>query len=277
MTSIIPKNTSLRKSYLSLFARFFSRVASVLAVLALTGCSLFMRDTPTPIPTLRARCSTAGPATTLVVFLPGRGGSMSDFERNGFLSILDEARVHVDTITVDAHLGYYMKRTIIERLWTDVLQPARQQGYRRVVLVGVSLGGVGALFTEREHPGAADALVLLSPYLGDKKKVFERIAAAGGPAAWAVGRDLYADNVEEQLWTFLGARSPSLPATWLLSGRSDSLAQGHRLLATLLPTARVATIDGAHDWPTWCALWRDVCFNSDLFRAEKNREALPSP
>jgi pimeloyl-ACP methyl ester carboxylesterase len=149
------------------------------------------------------------------------------------------------------------------------LLPARLRGYRRIVLVGVSLGGLGALLSEREYPGSVDALVLLGPYLGDDGRLFAGIAAAGGPAAWATGRDLHTGRVEEQLWTFLGTRSAALPPTWLLCGRGDSLGPGHRLLAGLLPAARVATIEGAHDWPTWNALWREVCFHSDLFRAEK--------
>lgn len=202
---------------------------------------------------------------------------MNDFEQNGFLATLKEAGIKADTIAVDSHLGYYIKRTVIDRVWADILKPARQQGYRRIVLVGVSLGGVGALFSEREHPGSADALVLLGPYLGDKEKVFEHIAAGGGPAAWATGRDLHADNVEEQIWTFLGAKSTTLPPTWLLYGKSDSLAQGHRLFAGMLPTARVASIDGAHDWPTWQTLWHNACFNSDLFLVEKVPTANHAP
>lgn len=249
---------------------WFVLAISLLALAALSGCTLFLPDTPTPIRTLETRISPNQRASTLIVFLHGRGGSMNDFEQNGFLKILQEAGIKADTISVNAHLGYYIKRTIIDRLWADILQPARQQGYQRIVLVGVSLGGVGTLFCEREHPGAADTLVLLGPYLGDNKKFFSRIAAAGGPAAWAAGRDLYADNVEEQLWTFLGAKSASLPPTWLLYGKSDSLAIGHNQLAALLPAAHVASIDGNHDWPTWRALWRDVCLHSELFRAEKS-------
>lgn len=258
--------------------RFLTATISlILASLTFTGCTLFLRDTPTPIPTQSTRISPTDRATTLVVFLPGRGGSMADFEKQGFLTILQEAGIKADTIAVDSHLGYYIKRTVIDRLWADVLQPARQQGYHRIVLVGVSLGGVGALFSEREHPGAADALVLLGPYLGDKQKVFEKITAAGGPAAWATGRDLYADNVEEQIWTFLGAKAASLPPTWLLFGKGDSLTPGHRLFASMLPAARVASIDGAHDWPTWQALWRDVCANTDLFLVEKVPAANHAP
>ena len=248
-------------------------IGFALAGLALTGCSsAFLRSTPVPIPTRATRASDAGPAATLVVFLPGRGGSMADFYREGFVAVMQEAGVRADTITVDAHLGYYFKRTVLERLQVDVLQPARGRGYRRIVLVGVSLGGLGALLNERDYAGSVDALVLLSPYLGKDVRLFDRIAAAGGPAAWAAGRDPLAGGVEEQIWTFLGTRSAQLPPTWLLCGARDSLGPGHRLFATLLPTTQVRTIGGAHDWPTWRALWRDLCFNTDFFRVEKTTQ-----
>jgi pimeloyl-ACP methyl ester carboxylesterase len=239
------------------------------ALLALTGCSLFLRATPAPIPTQASPASPAGRAPALVVFLPGRGDRLADFEREGMVATLREAGVQADTVVVDAHLGYYLKQTVVERLRTDVLLPARRQGYRRIVLVGVSLGGLGSVLTERDHPGSVDALVLLAPYLGEKKKFFERIAAAGGPAAWAKGRDPRAGFIEEQVWTFLGSKTSALPPTWLLSGTEDPYARGHRLFATLLPANRVTTIPGAHEWPVWRALWRDVCFHSEVFAAER--------
>jgi len=250
-------------------ARSIGRVWLISAVLTLAGCSVFLRDTPAPIPTQATQLSPVGPATTLVVFLPGRRGSMADFDRHGFTAALRDAGVSADTIAVDAHLGYYFNRTVIERLHTDVLVPARARGYRRIVLAGVSLGGLGALLGERDAPGLVDAIVLLAPYLGDQAALFEQIRAAGGPAAWAAGRNPTAGSVEEQLWTFLGNRSAALPPTWLLYGRGDSLAPGHQMLATLLPPARVKTVTGAHDWPTWLSLWREACQNSELFAAER--------
>lgn len=235
----------------------------------MTGCSLLIRDTPTPIPTVARPLSASGRTGTLIVWLPGRGDTMADFEREGIVATLREAGVAADAIVVDAHLGYYYKRTIVDRLRADVLVPARQQGYRRIVLVGVSLGGLGSLLNERDNPGAVDALVLLSPNLGDEDKLFDRIAAAGGPAVWAAGRDAKSGSVYEELWTFLGTNSAALPPTWLISGRGDSYGRGHRLFAGLLPAARVTTREGAHDWPTWRVLWREVCFHSEVFQAER--------
>ncbi len=260
-----------------LFRSWFTKPGLAFTLITLTGCSLFMGETPVPVPTLASPLSATGRTDTLVVFLRGRGGSIADFEKESMLPVLREAGVKADTIVVDAHLGYYFKKTAIIRLQADVLVPARRLGYRRIVLVGVSLGGLGALLCERDNPGSVDALVLLGPYLGEKDRFFDQIDKAGGPAAWAAGRDPQAGGIEEQIWTFLGTKSAALPPTWLLSGRADSYARGHRLFAGLLPATRVATLAGGHDWPVWRALWRDVCFNSDLFQAERagGRPAVP--
>ena len=39
-------------------------------------------------------------------------------------------------------------------------------------------------------------------------------------------------------------------------GRGDRFAEGQELLASAVPSAHRFVIDGAHDWPTWKALWR---------------------
>lgn len=264
-----PGAAGVRSGVNGTWLRRASAVGLALGGLALAGCSLFLRPTPTPIPTRAPLLESQAPAETLVVFLPGRGGSMTDFEREGFPAAMRDAGVRADIVTVDAHLGYYFNRTVLERLQADVIQPARKRGYRRIVLVGVSLGGLGALLNDRDHPGSVDAIVLLGPYLGKDRRLFERIVTAGGPATWAAEREPGAGGVEEQIWTFLGQKAAGLPPTWLLCGRSDSLGDGHRLLATLLPPSRVRTIAGAHDWATWRALWRQVCAEAELFGAEK--------
>lgn len=246
----------------------FGVLGGLISLLA-GGCNLFLRATPTPLPTQTTRMSDAAPRETLVVFLPGRGGSMNDFRDEGLLKIMTDAGVRADVVSVDAHLGYYYRRTVIDRLKADVVVPARAQGYRRIVLVGLSLGGLGALLTERDQPGSADALVLLAPYLGDKAALFAQIESAGGPAAWSKANPPRPGVIEEELWGYIGARHANLPPTWLLYGRQDSLAPGHRLFATLLPDDHVIAIDGDHDWKTWRSLWKTVCERSELFTAEK--------
>jgi hypothetical protein len=210
----------------------------------------------------------------LIVCLPGRGDSMADYDRAGIVTTLRDAGVKADAVIVDAHTGYYYNKTVVERLRADVLLPARQQGYRRIVVVGVSLGALGGLLSERDYPGSVDALVLLGPYLGEHDRLFDEIARAGGPDAWATGREPHADGVDEQLWTFLGTKAAALPPTWLLSGRDDKYGRGQRLFAGLLPPAKVTIIDGGHDWAAWRTLWREFCFHSDLFQSAREQSPV---
>ncbi|MBL9191947.1 MAG: hypothetical protein JNJ82_06290 [Opitutaceae bacterium] len=233
------------------------------------GCSFLPRATPKPIPTVGSLGAGAPAASTLVVFLPGRGDRMEDFERQGLSAELARAGVRADWISVDAHLGYYRERTVIDRLREDVIAPARARGYRRIVIVGLSLGGLGGLLYERDQPGQIDALVLIAPYLGQSRKHFAEITAAGGPAAWAASHTDATGSVETELWTFLGRSHGSLPPTWLAYGESDRLAEGHRLLGPLLARERVLSQPGGHDWKTWQALWRRLCHHSSLFTDEK--------
>lgn len=195
---------------------------------------------------------------------------MEDFERHGLSGELSRAGVHADWISVDAHLGYYRERSVVDRLREDVIAPARARGYRRIVVVGISLGGLGGLLYERDQPGQIDALVLIAPYLGQNKTLFAEIAAAGGPVPWAAAHADAKGEVETELWAFLGRRHGSLPPTWLAFGESDRLAVGHRLLGPLLPGERVLTEPGGHDWMTWQSLWRRLCHHSTLFAEERS-------
>jgi len=152
------------------------RVLSLLPLPLLLGCAA-MRPARTPIPRA-THVSDGGAHQTLMVLLPGIRDTRDDFERHGFIAAVRERDLPVDLVAVDAHFGYYTKRTLIERLLADVIVPAREDGYDRVILVGVSLGGLGALITAREAPDQVDGIVLIAPFLGEKKFISE-IEAAG--------------------------------------------------------------------------------------------------
>jgi pimeloyl-ACP methyl ester carboxylesterase len=65
----------------------------------------------------------------------------------------------------------------------DIIAPARKSGVKTVRVVGVSMGGLGALIHELEYPGAIDEIYLLSPFVGEEEVVAE-IGAAGGVRKW---------------------------------------------------------------------------------------------
>ena len=83
------------------------KIGWTLALAGMTGCSLLTRDTPTPIPTLARPLAATGRTSTLIVWLPGRGNTLADFDREGLGATLREAGVAADVIVIDAHLGYY--------------------------------------------------------------------------------------------------------------------------------------------------------------------------
>lgn len=199
----------------------------------------------------------AGPgAGDLLVFLPGRGDRAEDFQRRGFLDAARKAGLQADVLAVDAHLAYYLKRTIAERVWSDVVMPARVRGYRRLWFVGISLGGLGSLALAQDHPDAAAGILAIAPYLGEPALSAE-IETAGGLARWTPGADV---RDFRGLWGSLrgyATHDAGRPPLWLAYGTSDRYAYGHRLLASTLPADRVLVELGGHDWPTWTRLWSD--------------------
>ncbi|MBK8239761.1 MAG: alpha/beta hydrolase [Deltaproteobacteria bacterium] len=105
--------------------------------------------------------SPAAASRTLLVLLPGRGDLGEDYARHAFVARA-HAEAGVDVITVDAHFGYYADRTLRERLHEDVLAPARSR-YENIWLLGISMGGIGALLTAEKYPDDVDGLLLIAP------------------------------------------------------------------------------------------------------------------
>ncbi len=197
---------------------------------------------------------------TLFIFLPGRGTTGQDFERQGFLDTLIRLHPNADAVTVDLSLPYYLQRTATRHLHDDIIAPARARGYRRVWLVGCSIGGFGAITYVHEHPGEISGIVALAPYLG-KKDVVREIESAGGLDRWQPKQPLAADDFERQLWLAIRAErfdAPGRVPLVLGYGAGDRFAYGHHLLAAQLPPDHVFKVFGFHDWATWHRLWREI-------------------
>jgi pimeloyl-ACP methyl ester carboxylesterase len=268
-------------------ARALACVSALAGTGLWTGCYLLPRPAPAPIPVLRLEPQAAG-APCLVVFLPGRGDRPEHFERHGFDRLAREAGVRCELLAVDAHLGYYRNRSVLERLHQDVILPARARGVEEIWLVGISLGGVGALLYEAEHPGEIAGAVLLAPFLGNPP-IIEEVAAAGGLAGWQPGpAPAGEEDFQRRLWRFLHTRlGPPTPLTatgtgrpaprlYLGWGEDDSFAGANRLLADALPPAAVLTVPGGHDWPPWRALFAGLLARGAL-TSGSNSNAGPAP
>ena len=208
---------------------------------------------------LAAGCAVA--PTTLLVFLPGSYSVPEDYLSHGFVDRVRRQHVAADIALVDAHLGYYSERSILDRLRADVLVPARAHGYVDVWLVGISIGGYGALIHSATAPANEPALagtVAIAPYLGDRRVTIS-VDASGSLAGWPLAASL-PEDIDVALWQWLqreSARRPE-PRLYLGYGLGDRFEYSDRMLAAALPAGHVFTAPGGHDWPVWEALWAQM-------------------
>jgi len=195
----------------------------------------------------------SGPSTR-VILLPGAYDTPQDFLTHGFDQLAAEAGIVLQTYPTD--LTAVADGALIERLHHEVIVPARAKGDdTRLLLGGISIGGLMALTYRDSHPHMVDGLVLLAPYPGNRT-ITRAIADAGGLASWAPGALAETDG-EFRGWRALQTLSRQRPApVWLGYGTEDRFAGGHAQMAELLPPEQVFTAPGGHDWPTWRGLWQ---------------------
>ncbi len=195
----------------------------------------------------------------LLVMLPGAKGRPQDMLHYGFVQALRERSLPIDVVAVEAHLGYYLEGSLGPQLTYDIIAPARARGYQRIWLMGISLGGMGALMYANEHPAEIEGVILLAPFLGVRGTIAE-VVNAGGLAHWQPGV-IQADDDDRRLLAWIKAY-PSVttvvPRIYLGYGTEDRFAVASQMLAERLPAARVVSIPGRHDWATWISLWHHL-------------------
>ena len=228
----------------------------------LSGCGLW-RPTTVPMRTvsLEATCKTK--PSTLLVFLPGSYSLPEDYVSHGFVDSVRQRHIAADIVLVDAHLGYYSERTILDRLQLDVIDPARAAGYRRIWLIGISVGAYGAMLhsaASADRAAGVEGIVAIAPYLGERR-VSASIEASGGLARWrAPPRSATTGIDDDLLWQWLQARASRRPEPnlYLGYGDRDRFAFSDRLLAAELPSTHVFIASGGHDWPVWERVWQQM-------------------
>lgn len=205
------------------------------------------------------------PTRCVIVFFPGFGDGERVFVEHGFIDALAARRLRVDTVSAGATFGYYANRSLLVRLREDVWRPLREKEYKEIWLVGISMGGLGAVLLARDQDPRVAGFVLFAPYLGDDG-VLREINEAGGLTLWQPGPAPRDDDRE--VWRYLKTvteRPDRSPAIYLGAGDDDP----HRTvaphpLAEVLPVNHLFHVAGGHDWGPWSVLWADFLDRSDF-------------
>lgn len=227
----------------------------VILCFSIFGCALFY-PTKKPIDSFYYITGKA-PSDTLIVMLPGSGDDAADFMKNGFIQEMNISGIRADAVAVDAHLGYYFKKNLLPYLLEDVILPARQKGYKNIWLLGISMGGLGAVIYEKHYPDTITGLILLAPFLG-YPAVIDEVSSAGGLSQWSPKEPIDKDDYEHEIWKWLKEYTQpvvKIPRLVIGYGSEDRFAASSFLLSEVLPKEHVYMIPGGHDWETWRRLF----------------------
>jgi pimeloyl-ACP methyl ester carboxylesterase len=239
---------------------FFLRKKRVLGLLfvglitLIAGCA-FPTNRPLAVLEYEGRAQVAKPKN-LIIFMRGIGGSHESFEKEGLVAELIEKAPGYDVVAPNAHFGYYLGRSLINRLKEDVIEPAKLKGYEKIWLVGISMGGLGSVLYCTEYPEDIAGVYLIAPVLG-YDEVQKEIVAAGGLSQWKAGEYEMDDEWQKGIWHWIQTKlnSAHTPPLYLGFGKSDPYADGQYALADQLDKSRVIAIDGGHDYKTFKSLW----------------------
>ncbi len=241
-------------AHLSGLGRLWRHGFITLAAFVISGCTIAPR-TENPVPTI-VPAADDRKNRTLIIMLPGRGDRAISFQTAGFLDSVEGS--DFDVIAVDAHFGYYKERSLVPRIHEDVVVPAKENGYENIWLLGISMGGMGALLYAEQHPDIVDGIILLAPYLGDPGLAKE-IEGAGGLTSWSPEDSSFMDH-EVAVWDWLkNSRTEQNPVpVYLGYGESDRFASNYAALKGELAGLNIVTEEGGHKWTTWSQLWSRI-------------------
>jgi pimeloyl-ACP methyl ester carboxylesterase len=193
----------------------------------------------------------------LIVFMRGLGGSHESFEKEGLVDDIRDRNMPYDMAAPNAHFGYYLGRTLIDRMKADLIDPAKAEGYEEIWLIGFSMGGLGSLLYLREHPDDIQGVYLIAPFLS-LGFIQNEIIKAGGLRQWDPGEYDPEDDWQRALWHWLKDEVADNPEMniYISYGTEDTYVKGQQLLAEVLPPDRVTALTGGHNYETFRTLWQ---------------------
>ncbi|MBN2514861.1 MAG: alpha/beta hydrolase [Deltaproteobacteria bacterium] len=200
-----------------------------------------------------------GEGKTLVVLLPTVAGQGKLYEQQGLIDICRKHGAIVDIMAIDVQPTLYLKKRIVKKMKSRVIDPAKARGYKHIYLLGTSLGGHAALLYTMEYPHDIEGLFLFAPFISDPF-VTNIISEAGGLQTWDVCPQ-YAWEYSCKLWKSIRSyvSDPERRSSVFLGyGTEDRFVESCQVLAEVLPPENVFTAPGGHSWKTWQKLWEKM-------------------
>lgn len=208
--------------------------------------------------------SNAQLADTLIILLPGAYQLPEDFIEQGFVSSLVENGLPIDLIMAELSFNDIVDETAFTQIHQELVEPAISKGYKNIWLAGISIGGYVAIAYANRYADLLATplagLLLLAPYPGNRITTGS-ITSSGGLDAWELSAT-HENDIELSNWNWLKTHAASTEIEVYLSyGRDDRFADGHRMMAQILPDHNVESIAGVHSWPVWHQLWGNFLNN----------------
>lgn len=235
----------------------------LLIPLLLSGC-FNLGDRSAPIPSVLIPGKGLADRKTLVIVLPGRADNVAVMQQFDVAEAIHAGWPEVDVQLTSATLAYYTDGGLPQRINQQFIQPARAQGYQRLILMGASMGGMGSLVVDEAHPGVFEHVLLLAPYLG-RERVMREITEAGGIASWQPGdkpavvdrRNFDRELLWRQIHSFT-LDADSRARVWLAYGEEDRLAGTVPVIAPALDAEQILPRPGGHKWVVWNAAATEI-------------------
>jgi len=200
-----------------------------------------------------------GPNRVLVILLPTIKGEGLHYEKHGFVEAVRERGFESDLKILDVNPVLYLQGRIVDVVNTEIVAPAIEAGYNKIIIVGISLGGHGALLYVTKAPQDIDGVVVIAPFIGGFF-INDVIQSAGGLSRWEECPPIewdYACDMWKLLKDYLSV--PEHQDKIILGfGLEDDFAESNQLLANQLPARNVFRVSGGHDWVTWKTIWTKV-------------------
>lgn len=236
-------------------AKVRAGAAAIVSLVMCASCA-YIAQPKKQIPVQIVAGNAPGQHTRMVVVLPGVGDTLSRMRHSGIVEAVQKNMPDADVALVELTLPYYIKTPAANRLHDEIVKAARERGYEEIYLAGASMGGMGALMYENQHPKEIDGLILMAPFMGNAALLAE-INAAGGLAKWEPGPApavLNANTGPRENWRVVRswAVDPGRAQhVWLICGQADRFHPAAELIASQLPKQNFITLEGGHGWKVW--------------------------